>query len=319
MSRVTGSKGCSAEAPGEIPLRHWREIASRVGRHVMGDQLPLLSAGVAFFAVLSIAPVLVTTLAVYARVNSPAQALQELSGAAAMLPEQLRPVAAEQATSIADASTRVTSPRGVLGLLFALSTATTAATYLIDALTLAYHETETRSLLRRSRLALAFVLSGAVLLGALMTGVGAAWRMVEDSPPVLRTAAHGLVWVGLGAVMVAVLAVLYRFAPDRTPARWCWVSWGAATATVLWLTTSLGFAVYVQHLSTYESTYGSLAGVAISMLWVWITVLLVMLGAVINAEAERQTHADSTVGPARPVGQRRAAVADSVPPYEHTR
>ena len=119
--------------------------------------------------------------------------------------------------------------------------------------------------------------------------------------------------------MVAVLAVLYRFAPDRTPARWCWVSWGATIATVLWLLTSLGFSVYVQHLSTYESTYGSLAGVAISMLWVWITVLLVMLGAVVNAEAERQTHADSTVGPDRPVGMRRAAVADSVPPYERTR
>ena len=311
--------GCSATAPGEIPVRHWGEIARRVGRHTMGDQMPLLSAGVAFFATLSIAPVLVTALAVYAKVNSPAEALQELHGVVAMLPEQLRPVVAEQATTIADASTRVTTPRGVLGLLFALSTATTAATYLIDALTLAYHETESRSLLRRSGLALAFVLSGALLLGAVMTGVGAVWRSVEGSPLVVRDAAHGLLWVCLGAVMVAVLAVLYRFAPDRTPARWCWVSWGATIATVLWLLTSLGFSVYVQHLSTYESTYGSLAGVAISMLWVWITVLLVMLGAVVNAEAERQTYADSTVGPARPLGQRQAAVADSVPPYERTR
>lgn len=305
----------SATAPGEISARHWVVIARRVGPSAMGDQIPLLSAGVAFFAILSIAPVLVTALSVYAAVNSPAHALQELSVVVAMLPEQLRPVVTEQATSIAGASTRVTTPRGVLGLLFALSTATTAAAYLIDALTLAYHETETRSLLRRTGLAIAFVLSGALLVGAVLAGVGAAWRGVESSPPVVRTAAHGLVWVCLGAVMVAVLAVLYRFAPDRTPARWCWVSWGAMVATVLWLATSVGFSVYVQHLSTYQATYGSLAGVAISMLWVWITVLLVMLGAVINAEAERQTHADSTIGPVRPLGQRRAAVADSVPPY----
>jgi membrane protein len=309
------SHGCSASAPGDIPVRHWGEILRRVGPQVMGDQLPLLSAGVAFFAVLSIAPVLVTALSVYAAVNSPAQALKELSGVVGLLPGQLRPVVADQVVTIADASTRVTTPRGVIGLLFALSTATTAANYLVDALTLAYHETETRSLWRRTGLALALVLSGALLLGALMAGVGAGMRRAENASPAVQSLAHALAWVGLGAVMAVVLAVLYRLAPDRRPARWCWVSWGATVATVLWLATSYGLSLYVQHMSTYESTYGSLAGVAISMIWLWITVLLVVVGAVVNAEAERQTSADSTVGPERPLGERRAAVADSAPPY----
>ena len=77
---------------------------------------------------------------------------------------------------------------------------------------------------------------------------------------------------------------------------------GAAVATVLWLATSVGLFAYVQTLGSYQSTYGSLAGVAISMFWLWITVFLVILGATLNAEAERQTSRDSTIGPERPLG-----------------
>jgi membrane protein len=78
---------------------------------------------------------------------------------------------------------------------------------------------------------------------------------------------------------------------------------------------SAGFFAYVQTLGSYESTYGSLAGVAISMFWLWVTVFLVIAGAAVNAEAERETVRDSTVGPERPPGDRGAVVADSTPPY----
>jgi membrane protein len=124
-----------------------------------------------------------------------------------------------------------------------------------------------------------------------------------------------LVWLALALVLTVVLAVLYRFAPDRKRARWRWISGGAALGTVLWLATSVGLLAYVQSFGTYESTYGSLAGVAISMFWLWITVLLVVVGAAVNGEAERQTPRDSTIGPERPLGQRGAVVADSAPPY----
>jgi membrane protein len=110
------------------------------------------------------------------------------------------------------------------------------------------------------------------------------------------------------------LAVLYRVAPDRRQARWRWTTWGATGATALWLATSVALFAYVQGLGTYESTYGSLAGVAISMFWLWITVLLVVVGAAVNGETERQTLRDSTVGPERPMGERGAVVADSAPP-----
>lgn len=115
--------------------------------------------------------------------------------------------------------------------------------------------------------------------------------------------------------MVVLLSVLYRFAPDRKQAQWRWISGGAVLATACWLLMSTGLFAYVRSLGTYERTYGSLAGVAISMLWLWLTVLLVIIGAAVNAEAERQTARDSTVGPDSDPGGRGAVVADSTPPY----
>ena len=120
-------------------------------------------------------------------------------------------------------------------------------------------------------------------------------------------------WLALAALMSASLAVLYRFAPDRKDARWRWITLGAMGATALWLATSVALFAYVQRLGTYGTTYGSLAGVAISMFWLWVTVLLIVVGAAVNGEAERQTVRDSTVGPERPLGERGAVVADTAP------
>jgi membrane protein len=275
----------------------------------------VLSAGISFFAVLSIAPFLVTAVSVYAAVNTPEQALAQLSHIAQMLPPELEPLVAGQLTTVAAASRHVLTVHGLVGLALALWTATTAMTYLVDALTLAYHETETRGFFRRSALALAFVLGGALLLGGVLAAARAFSRILDTGPAVVRTAAPAATWVAVVILMSTALAVLYRFAPDRKQARWRWISAGASLTTVLWLGTSVALFAYVHGLGSYEKTYGPLAGVAISMFWLWISVFLVILGAAVNAEVERETVQDSTVGPEQPLGERGAVVADSAPPY----
>ena len=311
--------GADASAPHRLGARGWRRVLGRTTRHVLSDRLQVLSAGISFFAVLSIAPVLVTALSVYGALNTPEQALAQLSDLADSLPDQLEPVVADQLTTITTASGQVLTWRGISGLLVALWTATTAATYLVDALTLAYHETETRGFLRRSGIGLLLVLGIALLIGAVIAVGGLVSRALAGAPDVVRTAAHVLTWPALAAVMAGALAVLYRYAPDRRDARWRWISPGAGIATLLWLATSMALLAYVQSLGNYETTYGSLAGVAISMFWLWLTVFLVIAGAAVNAEAERETVRDSTVGPEQPLGERGAVVADSAPPYPEER
>jgi membrane protein len=304
-----------ATSPHRIPAAGWRRILRRVGRHVLSDRLMVQSAAVSFFAVLSIAPVLVTALSVYGAVNTPEQALRQLADVTGLLPSDLEPVVSQQLDSIAAASTQVLTWRGLTGLVVALWTATTAMTYLIDGLTLAYHETETRSLLRRSGLAILFVLGGALVLGAVIAADGVISRWLLDAPGPVRAAAPTLSWLALAVLMGVTLAVLYRFAPDRKAARWRWITGGSTVATLLWSVTTIGLFAYVDSLGDYRATYGALAGVAISMFWLWATVFLILVGAAVNAETERQTTRDSTVGPERPPGARGAVVADSAPPY----
>lgn len=283
-------------------------------------RLPFLSAGVAFFAVLSVAPVLVTALSVYGALNTPAQARSQLSRVAEVLPPQVEMLVTDQLSSITTASTEVLTVRGFVGLGLALWTATTAMVALIDALTVAYHETETRGFARRTLLGLLFVLGGALVLGAAITSAGIVSRAVGDASDDLNPAMAVAAWAAAALMMSTMLALLYRFAPDRKNPQWRWTTWGAVGATVLWAATSAGLFLYVQNLGTYGATYGSLAGVAISMLWLWLTVLLVVFGAAVNGESERQTMYDSTTGPDRPMGQRGAVVADSTPSrLEHRR
>jgi membrane protein len=124
---------------------------------------------------------------------------------------------------------------------------------------------------------------------------------------------EGLRWLGLVAVMTVMLALLYRLAPDRDDPRLSWVSVGASVATVIWIAASLGFSFYVNAFGSYNKTYGAMAGVVILLLWLWITMYVVLLGAEINAEAEQQTVKDTTVGPRRPLGERHAVKADTLP------
>lgn len=275
--------------------------------------MPFLSAGVAFFAVLSVAPVLVTALSVYGTLNTPAQARSQLARVAEVLPPQVELLVTDQLTSITTASTEVLTVRGLVGLGLALWTATTAMVALIDALNVAYYETESRSFGRRTVLGLLFVLGGALLLGAAIALAGMTSRALDGSPSHVGVVVTVVVWPALALLMSTMLAVLYRLAPDRKNPQWRWTTWGAAGATVLWAATTAALFAYVQNLGTYGTTYGSLAGVAISMLWLWLTVLLVVFGAAVNGESERQTIHDSTTGPERPMGRRGAVVADSTP------
>ncbi len=131
-------------------------------------------------------------------------------------------------------------------------------------------------------------------------------------PDAVRTALDALRWPVLALSMMVSLSVVYRVAPDRRDPKWRWASWGAIAAMLAWIVGSAIFAFYTSNLGHYDQTYGSLGGVVVVMLWLYLTALVVIVGAELNAELERQTSRDSTVGEPKPRGQRNAQVADAL-------
>ena len=152
-----------------------------------------------------------------------------------------------------------------------------------------------------------------------MVLVGVALATIVGYPPIADTLPTVLRWlvaivrfVLLGGLLVVGLAVLYRYAPDRDQPKWSWVSWGSGVATVLWVLASIGFSVYANAFGTYNKTYGALAGIIILMFWLFLSAVVVLVGAELNTEMELQTAKDTTKGPTKPMGDRDAQAADHV-------
>lgn len=119
-------------------------------------------------------------------------------------------------------------------------------------------------------------------------------------------------WPALLILMSMLIALLYRFVPYRRSAQWRWLSYGTLLATGVWLLGSGGLSLYVRHFSTFSELYGSLGAVVALMLWFWLSAFVVLFGAEVNSEMERQTYRDTTVGDPRPLGEREAFAADTI-------
>lgn len=321
MSQTTRAvPGARADTPQEVPKRGWIQIVRRAWREAKTDQVPLLAAGVAFYSFLALFPAMIAAITVYGMVADPATVARQAEELTATLPADAASLVTDQMEALAE------SPRQSLGLgLFialalALWSAAGGVGNVITAVNIAYDEEETRGFVKRKLLALGLTL-GAIVFVVLAVGLVAVAPAVLDSlvgSGPARWGLEALRWVGLLAVVTVVLALIYRWAPDREPARFSWLSVGAVVATVIWLVASLGFSLYVDNFGKYSKTYGALAGVAVLLLWLWLTSFIVLLGAEVNAEAEQQTGKDTTTGPELPRGERGAVKADS-PPGETAR
>jgi membrane protein len=216
----------------------------------------------------------------------------------------------------------VAAPSGKLGiaaivsLALALWSASRGMSGMITALDIAYGQVERRSFLRFNALAILLTLAmivGGIVSVALVAVLPAVVQLTGISG-LSKWALLLLEWPLLAAFVMGGLAVLYRFGPDRHAAQWRWVSPGAAVATFLWIVGSIGLSVYVSNFGSYDKTYGSLGGVVVLLTWLYLSSLVVLLGALINAQSERQTRCDSTVGPPKPMGKRSAWAADTLGP-----
>jgi membrane protein len=306
-------RGRDAEAPGDVPATGWKDVGLRVKDEMKEDQVPLLSAGVAFYLLLAMFPALAALVSVYGLVADPEQVSQQVSDLVGTLPEDAQSLITDQLESITSQQQGVGVALAV-SVLGALWAASSGVKHLVEAINAAYDEREGRKFLKLRGLALALTLGG-VLFAAVAIGVIAVLPVLADQLPfgqVGQVVVQVLSYVGLAAAFAVGLAVLYRYAPDRDDPRWQWVSWGAIVATVVWIVASIAFSIYVRNFGSYGETYGSLSAVIVLMLWLVITAFAIILGAEINSELEAQTERDSTVGEPQPMGTRDAVKADNV-------
>jgi membrane protein len=197
-------------------------------------------------------------------------------------------------------------------------TASSGIKGLFDALNIVFKEQEKRPLLTFYITALAFTLFLVVFI-LLSIALVVAFPMAINYIP-LPKGMDLLVklarWPLLFLLVAIVLAVLYRYGPSRTRPRWRWITWGSAFAAVMWLAASVLFSWFVENFGSYNKTYGSLGAIVGFMTWIWISIIVVLIGAKFDAEMEHQTSRETTSGRPKPLGTRGARMADTVGPAQ---
>jgi membrane protein len=307
-------RGRRAASPFGIPWKGWKDIFCRTVNQASEDRLLAIAAGLVFFGLLALFPAITALVSCYGLIAKADTIRDNLSFVASVVP-------AEAYSIVQDQVARVVSKGGgklgfgfAFGLGMALWSANAGMKALIDALNVVYEEEEKRGFVRLNLVSLGFTVG---VIAAMLVAVGA----VVVTPLVLthlglnamtETIVRFARWPALMLGMLLGLAVLYRHGPSRREAKWEWLSIGAVLATSAWFGGSALLSWYFANFANYDATYGSLGAAIGTMVWMWMSATVILLGGELNAEIEHQTARDTTVGAEKPLGARGATMADTV-------
>lgn len=265
----------------------WRLLRA-LHREMQDDRVLSMAAAATFYTVLAMVPAISVLVSLFGLVADPADARQVFEGTAQFLPADAAGLLTDQAVRIAGTADGTLSVAAVVALLFALWSATGGTKALMESLTLAWDQPERRGFLRFNALALGLTLGGLIVVIVLTF-------LVAALPVILGLVGLGALtewliligrWPFVALLMLGGLAVIYRLGPDRPGARLRCLTPGALVATILLILCSSGFGYYVANFAHYDDTYGSLAGLAVTMIWIWLSTVAVLIGAELNALLE---------------------------------
>ena len=307
-------RGRLAERPEHIPRKGWTDIAWRVGASYFGDRVGFVAGGVTFFVMLSLFPTLAAFVTIYGLFADPTDAVARVSFLYSVMPPAVAGFLSGEMQRLAENSNTQLTFTLVWTLALSLWTANGAIKVLFYGLNVAYHEVERRNIVRYNLICMAFTVGGLasiLLVAAMIVGVplvlgvfgwAAEWSYLAPFR-----------WPVLLLIYGAALTLIYRVGPCRQKARWRWLTPGAIFAALLSLTLSLLFSWYLQTF-VRTASYGPLAAMMGFLLWTWLSVQIILMGAELNAEVEHQTAVDTTTGAPVALGERGAVVADTVGP-----
>jgi membrane protein len=309
-----GDHGRHASTPSEIPARGWKDILLRVYANVSKHRILSLAAGMTYYSILAIFPAIAALVAIYGLFADPTTIARHLDQLGGFLPGGALEVAREQLTRVASKGSQTLGLTFVIGLGISVWSANAAMKSLFDTLNVVHGEEEKRGFIKLNTISLGFTAGGVVFVAAALGAIVAVPVILDY---VGLSNAGGLLlrvgrWPAMYLVITFALAVIYRYGPSREEARWRWITWGSAIAALLWLAVSGLFSWYAANFGKFNETYGSLGAIIGFMTWLWISAIVILLGAEIDAEMEHQTAQDTTTGSPKPIGVRGARMADTV-------
>jgi membrane protein len=309
-----GERGRSAAAPSEIPWPGWKDILLRVYHRISRDRILLIAAGVTFYLILAIFPGIGALVSIYGLFFDPRTMVSHLDMVASVAPGGAIDVLRDQLTRLGQQSGTTLGLSFLFSLAISLWSATSGVKALFDGLNVAYEEEEKRSFLTLSMVALMFTFALIIFVVLTLAAVVAVPVVLSHFPlPGLTKVIFNIArWPVLLVLVALALSVFYRYGPSRAAPQWRWITWGSASSAILWVAASILFSWYVANFGSYNKTYGSLGAIIGFMTWVWLSIIVVLVGAQLNAELEHQTARQSTAGPPRPLGARGAKMADTI-------
>ncbi len=296
MNQVTGQHSAT---PPESPYREWRVVFGRVYRNVETNRIVIVAAGVGFYSLLAIFPAVAALVAIYGLFADPAAISSHLDSVSDLLPGGAIEVIRDQLTRTASHGAGARGFAFLGGVAVSLWSANAGIKSIFDALNLVYNEQEKRGFLKLNLVSLTFTAAAVVFASTtivLVIALPLALNYIglgQATDLTIRVGRWPLLFLGVAFA----LAVLYRYGPSRCRPEWRWISWGGAFAAITWIVASVLFSWYTANFGTYDKTYGSLGAVIGFMVWLWISMIVVLVGAAINAEIERQTEPDTNGKP----------------------
>ena len=274
-----------------ISLAHWpllRRALLSAGRATASQRVSLVAAGCAFYATLALFPTITMLISLYGLVYNPQTVQPQLHYLQSFMPPAAFSLISDRIQSVVAQPTKGLGLSLLVSLGISLWSSSTGTKSVLNALSLAYHERETRGLIRFQLVAL-----GMTLIAIIGTALAIAFLVflpVALAFLGLSGAATALVGLIGAVVMVAFLALalglLYRYGPAG--AGRVFQAPGAAIATVLWLLASWAFGLYVGHFAAYSVVYGPLGALIGLMMWFYISAYVVLFGAEVNAALDRE-------------------------------
>jgi len=264
---------------------HWPKIITFAVQEFTRDDMPSVSAGVTFYTLLAIFPALSAIMSLYGLFADIDDARRQIAHLHGIIPEGASRVLDDAMLRLSLAQHGGLTATLIISVAISLYSANAGMKALIRALTVAYEQRETRGFIRLNLVSLAFTAGGAAFAILTLACVVGAPELLDR----LGLKGFGLLgvlrWPMLLIMLMVSLSVLYGLGPDRR-SRWRLVAPGNIVGAVAWTAMSVGFSWYVSHFGNFDRTFGSLGGVAGFMTWIWLSVMVVMFGAELNAAVE---------------------------------